>query len=120
MPVPIVNVMVVVLRNSLAPINRIITNVCMKGPKYEENLGFMFFRGFGNGCHQSNLAMNRVLSQGQPGAKSEQTSAQENSLNNRELFKLGVEWWSEIFIFYGILTTIAYWEISKFAKKARI
>ena len=43
MPVPIVNVMVVVLRNSLAPINRVITNVCTKGPKGHNNLGFTFF-----------------------------------------------------------------------------
>ena len=55
MPVPIVNVMVVVLRNSLAPINRIITNVCMKGSAkatadnkpYLDNYGFIFFNKFG-------------------------------------------------------------------------
>ena len=40
--------------------------------------------------------------------------------DDRQLFKIGVEWWSEIFIFYGILSTIAVWEIGKFAKKSQI
>ena len=37
-----------------------------------------------------------------------------------QLFKIGVEWWSEIFIFYGLLSAIAIWEIGKFAKKSKI
>ena len=38
---------------------------------------------------------------------------------SHELFKIGVEWWSEIFIFYGLLSAIAIWEIGKFAKKSK-
>ena len=34
------------------------------------------------------------------------------------MFRIGVEWWSEIVIFYGILSAIAWWEISKYAKRA--
>ena len=38
---------------------------------------------------------------------------------------IGVGWWSELFIFYGILTAIAVWEIRRFhnmsvAKEKRI
>ena len=54
----------------------------------------------------------------------ESTSNDEAQNNNEpsdvEMFKLGVEWWSEIFIFYGILSAIACWEIGKFQKKSRV
>ena len=36
------------------------------------------------------------------------------------MFKLGVEWWSEIFIFYGIISAVAMWEIGKFQKKRNV
>ena len=114
MPVPIVNVMVVVLRNSLAPINRVITNVCTKGPKHEEKLGFIFFKQFGSGCYYSEAAMNRFLTSGGKGTHTEASAP-----SDKQLFRIGVEWWSEIFIFYGLLSAIAIWEIGKFAKKSR-
>ena len=61
MPVPVVNVMVVVLRNSLAPINRVITNTCTRGSNYASNPGFIFFRGFGYYCYTGETAMNKYL-----------------------------------------------------------
>ena len=32
---------------------------------------------------------------------------------------MGVQWWSELFIFYGILTFIACWEIRRFNNMAK-
>ena len=61
MPVPIVNVMVVVLRNSLAPINRVITNVCTKSKQPEKHLGFMFFNKFGLACYLGETKMNQLI-----------------------------------------------------------
>ena len=123
MPVPVINFMVVVLRNSLAPINRIITNVCVKGNNYEKKYSFMFFKQFGYGCHYGNAAMNRFIKNSTPGALNDPEDKEEEEVfnpNNRELFKIGVEWWSEIFIFYGILSAVAFWELGKYAKKSRI
>ena len=115
MPVPIVNVMVVVLRNSLAPINRVITNCCRRGPNHElNNYGFLFFRGFGNLCYKGEGAMNAFIESGQASV------SHLPDKTRKELFQIGVEWWSEIFIFYGLLSAIACWEIGKFAKKSRI
>ena len=79
MPVPIVNVMVVVLRNSLAPINRIITNVCMKGSAkatadnkpYLDNYGFIFFNKFGQVCYFGDQAMTRFVSASVPGGSAD-------------------------------------------------
>ena len=67
MPVPIVNVMVVVLRNSLAPINRVITNLCTKGPKKDQHLGFTFFSQFGAMCHTGDAYMNNFIKGTTPG-----------------------------------------------------
>ena len=120
MPVPIVNVMVVILRNSLAPINRIITNVCTKGTNYNQNYGFLFFKQFGRGCYYGEKSMNRFISASTPGNDQESTEEKVVVLPDREFFKIGVEWWSEIFIFYGLLSAVAIWEIGKFAKKGRI
>ena len=59
MPVPIVNLMVVILRNSLAPINRVITNSC--GTKSQKHPGFIFFRGFGYYCYTGETFMSSYL-----------------------------------------------------------
>ena len=120
MPVPIVNVMVVVLRNSLAPINRIITNVCTKGNQHEKKYGFIAFRKFGEACYHGENTMNRFVSMSAPGKKSDKKEPVTSLPSNRQMFKIGVEWWSEIFIFYGILSAIAFYELGKYAKKARI
>ena len=117
MPVPIVNVMVVVLRNSLAPINRVITNTCTRGSNHSKHPGFMFFRGFGYYCHTGEATMNKFL---RTENASEDGKIVDVLPSDRELFKIGVEWWSEIFIFYGLLSAIAVWEIGKFAKKSQI
>ena len=121
MPVPIVNVMVVVLRNSLAPINRIITNTCTKGAKYESNPGFIFFSTFGRYCYTGETAMNKFLKANNNSVDPERSIKEHVAAtmpDERQLFKIGVEWWSEIFIFYGLLSAIAVWEIGKFAKKS--
>ena len=61
MPVPIVNFMVFVLRNSLKPINNVITNVCTKGTNYEKRYGFIAFQKFGEGFYYSEAAMNKFI-----------------------------------------------------------
>ena len=61
MPIPIVNVMMVLLRNSLAPINKFLTYQFATGYKYEERLGFILFSEFGKFCYNGERAMNRVI-----------------------------------------------------------
>ena len=61
MPVPIVNLMVVILRNSLAPINRVITNTCTRGSNHTSKPSYMFFRTFGYYCYTGETTMNHYL-----------------------------------------------------------
>ena len=61
MPVPIVNLMVFVLRNSLKPINNIITNVCTKGANHEKRYGFRMFQKFGEGFYYGEATMNKFI-----------------------------------------------------------
>lgn len=42
----------------------------------------------------------------------------EKDMGYDELFKIGVEWATEIFVFYGILTAVAIWEINKFNRRS--
>ena len=126
MPVPIVNVVVVLLRQSITPINMFLTKTFMSGPatQYERNIGFRFFRQFGQTADKteryckdaamktSELAQKVKGGQGQAsGSASRKAQVQ---LSPEQHFKMGVTWWSELFIFYGILTAIACWEIRKF------
>ena len=116
MPVPIVNVAMVVLRQCMNPFNRALTNKFFNGggELAQKTLGFKFFKNFGQFCYLGEMHMDRIAKGETP---SEQ--AREDGQNPHICFHKGIEWFSEIFFFYGILLTIAWWEIKKFADKAK-
>ena len=61
MPIPIVNVCMVVLRNSLAPINRFLTWKFATGYEYQKRLGFILFSDFGKFCYTAERRMNIII-----------------------------------------------------------
>ena len=66
MPVPIVNVVVVILRQSINPINRFLIKTFMSGQvhEYERQLGFRFFKQFGHVCDKSESAIRSAAKKG--------------------------------------------------------
>ena len=72
-------------------------------------------------CYFSDQAMNKFVTSASVASEEKDAKVKtEQEPSDIEMFKLGVEWWSEIFIFYGILSAIAVWEIGKFQKKSRV
>ena len=65
--------------------------------------------------------MTKKVKGGKKDLETESSKAKvESRLSQEQQFKMGVSWWSELFIFYGILTAIACWEIRRFNNMAKL
>lgn len=106
MPIPIQKVLLTSIRYTMRPIN----NTIMKSlkSKDKDSYGYIFFSQFGQKANVFEVKMNRALI----GAKGLDTI---KPLGDDIAFTKGVEWFTEVFIFYGILISIACFELKKAA-----
>ena len=94
----------------------------MAGPVevYQKQLGFRVFRSFGSVCDKSERAVKEaakktsITKQLSGQSETEKKEPENFQMSAEQQFKIGVGWWSELFVFYGILTAIAVWEIRRF------
>ena len=104
MPIPVQKVLLTSIRYLMRPINNTIIKTLKAKPK--DSLGFMFFEGFGQRANIFEVRMNRALIRSK-GLGSIKPLSQDIAFNK------GVEWFTEVFVFYGMLISIAAYEIKK-------
>lgn len=104
MPIPIQKVMLTSIRYLMRPINN--TIIKSLKTKDKDTFGYRFFENFGQRANIFEVKMNRALirSKGLGTIK---------PLSQDIAFNKGVEWFTEVFVFYGILISIAAYEIKK-------
>ena len=113
MPVPIVTFGIVIMRASLRPINKVLIKY-LKNAKAHP-MGFQFFSTIGHGTHKMDLFIKNAGSD----AKSNKTG-QDPGITDEKAFDLGIDWFTEIFFFYGTLVAVCYWEYCKFQAGQRL
>ena len=109
MPVPIVTFGIVVMRASLRPINNFISGH-IRNAKDHPQL-FKFFSTIGHGTNKVDLFLKNA-------GKDDEEKAQQkkdSTISDEKAFIIGIDWFTEIFFFYGTLLGVCYWEFKKFA-----
>ena len=108
MPVPIVTFGIVIMRASLRPINNILIGHFKNAKAHP--MAFKGFAALGHGTHKIETMLKNA-------GKDENEKAEdkaEQGLCDEAAFNAGVDWFSEIIFFYGILLGVCYWEFKKF------
>lgn len=105
MGIPLLKLVLTGLRLTLRPINNVITKVYKK-KTHEDSYGFRFFVWFGNRANAYEIKMNRWMI----GSKGLGSIAE---MQKDLAFHKGVDWFAEIFFFYGVLFSIVGYEMWK-------
>lgn len=106
MVIPLQKVFLTSIRYTMRPINNTIMRTLKT--KDKDSYGYQFFAKFGQKANIFEVRMNRALI----GVKGLDTI---KPLSDDIAFTKGVEWFTEVFIFYGILISIAAFELKKAA-----
>jgi hypothetical protein len=105
MGIPLLKVVLTALRLTLRPINNVITRKFKNGTSRDSH-GFRFFVWSGNRANVYEVKMNRLMI----GSKG---LGDIPDLHTDMAFNKGVEWFAEIFFFYGVLFSIVGYEMWK-------
>ena len=109
MPIPLIKAALTGLRYALRPINNMIIR---KFKSFEKDSpSYKFFVEFGQKSNRFEIKLNRVLL----GTKS---LVQIQNIHDSIAFTKGVEWFTEIFLFYGVLFLITWYELHKMSRKS--
>jgi hypothetical protein len=104
MGIPLLKVGLTVVRYTLRPINNLIIQ---RARSVDHNgRGYVFFVWFGNHCNHFETHLNRLII-GKKGL------GQIPDLHPEMAFHKGIDYFTEIFFFYGIVFTIAFYEMAK-------
>ena len=123
MAFPIIKLLIVGFRQTSRPINNLLVKIIKsRGADSFMTTGMM---AFGQRIHQYEVRLNRYISkeehkldnESQEGEAAEEIKLYIKPLSSNKAFNKGVEWFSEIFFFYGILMALAAYEVGK-AQKA--
>lgn len=104
MTIPLKKVLLTTVRYLMRPINNTITRRCKTLD--HDDFRYRFFMNFGQHTHVFEVKMNRALI----GSKG---LGEIKPLSDDIAFNTGVEWFTEVFVFYGLLFTIAFYELYK-------
>ena len=110
MTIPFQKVALTTVRYLMRPINNTINRKFKTLDK--DRFGYRFFMEFGQYANVFEIKLNRAMI----GAKGLSTIQR---LDDDIAFNKGVEWFTEVFIFYGILIAIAGYEINKSVASAQ-
>lgn len=111
MPVPMGKTAITLIRYLLRPINNNITKRFKHINGQPDSRMFWFFVRIGNGFNRFEVTMNRIIIQ-QKGLGSIK------ALQDDAAFNKGVDWFTEIVFFYGVLFGIAFYELAAAHKKS--
>ena len=73
---------------------------------------FNLFAGIGHGTHKIETMMKSADDQN----KDDKNGKKGGALSNEVAFFAGIDWFTEIFFFYGILCGVCWWEFNKFCE----
>eukprot|EP00354_Favella_ehrenbergii_P002078 CAMPEP_0170472578 /NCGR_PEP_ID=MMETSP0123-20130129/14597_1 /TAXON_ID=182087 /ORGANISM="Favella ehrenbergii, Strain Fehren 1" /LENGTH=128 /DNA_ID=CAMNT_0010740965 /DNA_START=47 /DNA_END=433 /DNA_ORIENTATION=- len=102
------------MRASLRPINNILIGHFKNAKAHP--MGFQFFSALGYGTHKVETILKNA---GKESSDKDGESAEDAGISDEQAFNAGVDWFSEIVFFYGILLGVCYWEFKKFAASQR-
>ena len=72
-------------------------------------MGHKFFAAFGHGTHKVEQFLKNAGTD-----KEDKDGEKVVELTDDQAFNTGVDWFSEIVFFYGVLLGVCYWEFKKF------
>lgn len=110
MPIPLAKAGITAIRYLMRPINNMIIKKCKTIEK--DKWQYQFFVRFGQRSNRFEIKLNRMLL----GTKG---LGEIKDLHIDMAFSKGVEWFTEVFVFYGILFLIAGYELNKAAVSAQ-
>ncbi len=93
------------IRWSLRPVQKIMIKNCLQYIN-NQNLAFRYFVRFGQFSNRFEVKINRKLLR-------LKGLGHIPPLDEKEAFEKGVEWSTEIFFFYGTITVLAWYELSR-------
>ena len=116
MPIPIFTFGVIIVRASLRPINNLIMGHFKSAKKHP--MGFQFFSQLGHGTQRIETIIKNAGKEAEPGDKEDgkDKPVESERISDEEAFNVGIDWFTEIVFFYGILFGICWWEFKKFAQ----
>ena len=104
MGIPLIKAFLTALRFTMRPINNVITRKFKSTSR--DSMGHNFFVRFGNFANRFEIKLNRRMI-GSSGL------GEIEDMHTEIAFTKGVDWFSEIFFFYGIIFSIAGYELWK-------
>ncbi len=110
MPIPLAKAGITAIRYLMRPINNMIIKKFKTMDK--DSRGYLFFVNFGQRSNRFEIKMNRMLL----GTKG---LGEIKDIHIDMAFNKGVEWFTEVFVFYGILFLIAGYELNKASVSAQ-
>lgn len=113
MPVPLGKAALTVIRYLSRPINNVITRNFKHVNGKKDGRSYFFFCWLGNVFNRFEVTMNRIIIQ-QTGLGAIK------KLHDDAAFNKGVDWFTEIVFFYGVLFGIAFYEMGQAHHKAKL
>ena len=110
MPIPLVKAGITFFRYTLRPVNNVLIRHFKAYP--HSSAQYQFFAQFGQATHRFEVRLNRWML----GTKG---LGEIDPLHESVAFNKGVDWFTEIFLFYGVLAAITWWELSKASKQGQ-
>ena len=113
MPVPIGKAAMTFVRYTLRPINNVLIKKFKASSGNEKTgRGFVFFESFGQLCNRFEVALNRIIIQ-------QKGLGEIRKIPAELAFNKGVDYFTEIVFFYGVMFGIAFYEMDKAYKSSK-
>ena len=113
MPVPLITLGIVFLKASLRPINKLLLSQFKNAGNYP--MGFKFFAGLGH----VTFKIETFTKSAEDRKKDEKNGKKAGELPDEVAFNMGIDWFTEIFFFYGTLCAVVCWEFNKFVERQK-
>jgi len=106
MPVPVGKAVLTLVRYTLRPINNTLIKAFKAQNAEKHSRGYDFFVGFGQLCNRFEVGLNRIIIQ-------QKGLGEVRKIPPYLAFNKGVDYFTEIVFFYGIMFGIAFYEMDK-------
>lgn len=106
MPVPLGKAVLTLVRYTLRPINNTLIKAFKAQHAGKPSRGFDFFESFGQLCNRFEVALNRIIIQ-------QKGLGEVRKIPPDLAFNKGVDYFTEIVFFYGIMFGIVFYEMEK-------
>ena len=79
-------------------------------------MGYKMFASIGHSSHQGEVYLRKKMGVDKDGDQKDDLDGgtSEEEITDAKAFEKGVDWFTEVFFFYGVLFGICWWEFKKF------